>query len=229
MKKVIFIFSILAIAMFNAFSNENKWNKELAFNLSFPITNNDVSVDVNGTTLKDSIDTNGAGFLFGGRFYRKDNGLTFLVEAGLSYASSDTSGFDEDFGGLLVNGNFGIGKHFGFNEEKGSFIPSFIIGYHGAFLKNTYNYYDYDDYWGRYSYSADVDLSGFVFEIGGNLYFSHLLGKKAGICASLDFTFNIAGFGTGKVSYGNYSDSVSFDIEGGTVNILPAAGFFIKL
>ena len=192
--------------------------------MSFPITNNDVSVDVNGTTLKDSIDTNGAGFLFGGRFYRKDNGLTFLVEAGLSYASSDISGFDEDFGGLLVNGNFGIGKHFGFNEEKGSFIPSFIIGYHGVYLN-----YSYEEY-GPYGKSTlDVDLSGYAFEVGGNLYFSYLLGQKFGLCASIDLTFNIAGFGTEKVDHGYDSDSVSFDIEGGTVNILPAAGFFIKL
>lgn len=206
--------------MFPVFSNESNWKKELAFNLSFPITNNDISVDSDNTTEEDTLDTKGIGFLFGGRSYHKNNGFCFLVETGISYAKSSVIGFDDDFSGFLFNMNLGLGKHFGFNKDKGSFIPAFIIGYHGAFLKNTYEYG---------SYSFDVDVTGIVFEIGGNLYASYLLGEKAGLCASVDFTFNIIGVGSEKVSYGNYSESFSVDVDGGTVNILPAVGFFIKL
>ena len=220
MKKIILMFLFFTSLVFSAFAAKENWNSEIAFNLSFPITNNDVSVEVNDTTGKDSLDTKGIGFLFGGRIYRKDNGLTVLVETGISYAKSSVTGFDDDFSGALFNMNLGLGKRFGFSEDKGSFIPSFIIGYHGAFLENTYKYRDY---------SFDVDVSGIVFEIGGNLYASYLLGEKAGLCASVDFTFNIIGIGSEKVSYGNYSESFSVDIDGGTVNILPAIGFFIKL
>lgn len=220
MKKIILIFLTFSTFLFSAFCAKEDWTGEMSFNLSFPITNNDLSIDVDGTTGKDSLDTNGVGFLFGGRSYHKDNGLCFLVETGISYAKSSVAGFDDDFSGVLFNMNLGLGKRFGFSKDKGSFIPAFIIGYHGAFLGNSYKYR---------GYSFDVDVTGYVFEIGGNLYASYLLGEKAGLCASLDLTFNLAGFGTEEVSHGDNSKKYSVDVDGGTVNILPAIGFFIKL
>lgn len=220
MKKIFLSFVVFSVFLFSSFSKETNWNSEIAFNLSFPITNNDVSIDVDGTTGKDSLDTKGVGFLLSDRIYHKENGLSFLIEVGFSYATSSVAGFNEDFDGLLINGNLGIGKRFSFSEDKGSFIPTFTAGYHFANLGSSYKYS---------GYTFDVDVSGFVMELGGNAYISYLLGERFGLCASLGLTFNLVGFGTEKVSYGSNSNSYSVDIEGGTVNILPAVGFFVKL
>lgn len=219
MKKFLslFIFSISFI--FFSYAEENKWDSEIAFNLSFPFTNNNVSIDVNNSTEKDSIDTKGVGLVIGGRVYRKTNGLTLLAETGISYATSPISGFDDDFDGFLLNLDLGIGKRFGFNNNKGSFIPAFIIGFHSLFLNNTFKLYGYE---------FDIDIDAVAFEIGGNIYASYLLGEKFGICGSFDFTCNIGGFGDEKVSYSNYSQTFSFDIDVGRINFLPSIGFFIK-
>lgn len=217
MKKLFLVLSALAAFSLSAFAKEKSFNTEISFFLDFPVTNNDVSLDVEGVTGKDSLDTNGVGCLFSGRFYRKDNGLTFLAEMGISYAESSVAGFDDNFTGFLLNGNLGIGKRFG--GEKGSFIPSFIFGYHLANMesKMTYSYY-----------TIDTEILGLALELGGNLYASYLLGEKAGICASLGLTFNLCGGGAVTYSSERYSKSYGFLVDAGTVNILPSVGFFIK-
>lgn len=229
MKKLILGLVLAAAFVFSGFSEENTWAKELAFNLNFPITHNEVSYDTtdsngNSVSMKDSLDTTGAGFLFGARFYRKDNGLSLLAQGGISYATAKVEDDDEfdmdDLTGALCNFSFGIGKRIGFSDDRGSFIPSFIIGFHYADVENSMKY-------SGYSFDYSVEL--LAFEIGGNVYFSYLLGEKVGLTASLDLTFNFAGSAKQKLKYSGLSYSETLDLNGGTVNILPAVGLFVRL
>lgn len=71
MKKFLSILIFLISFIFFSYTEENKWESEIAFNLSFPFTNNNVSIDVNNSTEKDSIDTKGVGLVIGGRVYQK--------------------------------------------------------------------------------------------------------------------------------------------------------------
>lgn len=152
MKKVFLVLSVLAAFSISAFAKETSWNSEIGFYLDFPVTNNDVSIDVSG---KDSLDTNGVGGLFSGRFYKQDNGLAILAEIGISHAESSIAGFDDDFTEFLLNGNLGIGKRFG--GEKASFIPSFILGYHFADMESKLKYS---------SYTINTEITGLALELG---------------------------------------------------------------
>lgn len=230
--KKLFLGLILAAAFVSsAFSAEKKsftksfaedWTKELSVNLSYPMFGSNLDVDVSYSSSNEatqgSLDniqnspmsigsrTKGVGALFAGHFYRKDTNLALLAQGGVSKASDGT------FDGTSFNLSIGVGKRIkigeklGIDDNKITFIPSAVVGFHRTSLEYSYSY-SYPTY-SQKTETIDIDYeaSGTGFDIGGNLYVSYLLSKKAGVCASLDLMYSPLGFG-----------------------FLPAAGGFIRL
>lgn len=228
--KKLFLGLILAAAFVSsAFSAEKKsftksfaedWTKELSVNLSYPMLGSNLDVDVSYSSSDEdtqkSLDsipispmsigsrTKGVGALFAGHFYRKDTNLALLAQGGVSKAS------DETFDGTSFNLSIGVGKRIkigeklGIDDNKITFIPSAVVGFHRTSLEYSYSYPTSSQK--TETIDIDYEASGTGFDIGGNLYVSYLLSKKAGVCASLDLMYSPLGFG-----------------------FLPAAGGFIRL
>lgn len=206
--KKLFLGVILAAAFVSsAFSAEKKsfaedWTKELSVNLSYPMLGSNLDVDVSysssdkdgqessGSGAYPSISiasrTKGVGALFAGHFYRKDTNLALLAQGGVSKASDGT------FDGTSFNLSIGVGKRIkigeklGIDDNKITFIPSAVVGFHKTSLEYSYSYS---------TITYDYEASGTGFDIGGNLYVSYLLSKKVGVCASLDLMYSPLGFG----------------------------------
>lgn len=207
MKKIVLCLILFLIPCLSTFAD---WTTVLSFGGAIPVMKAEVELD----NTDDEISAAGFDGYIDCMLINNNNRLSFFAFEAIGGISTDDI-YDDDTTGLHIAGMLGLGFA-PVNSEKA------VLALHGVI---GYNYFFFSDDVIVNGYSVDTNVSGIFFAVGVNMsgafHFTDRFGMNIGVAV-------LAGLGGScevEAKRAGIKVSEDYDIESGSLSVLPRIGF----